>query len=145
MKKSQMTKVLIEADPALLAQLATEVEEVCRVELIREPERSLVMTKARDSVSLQPFYIGEVLITECTVSVDGINGFGALLGEQPERAYQLALVDGAMNAKHPVTAHWAPVFEQAAAQVEHKHRVDHTRMLKTKVNFDTLEENYGNR
>ncbi|MBP1992164.1 phosphonate C-P lyase system protein PhnG [Paenibacillus eucommiae] len=147
MKKSRLTHILVEGAPDLLEKLALQVEQKYQVTLVREPERSLVMNKARDSVSGNPFYMGEILITECTVSVESVEsvelvgsvyGFGAIMGEEPERAYQLAVVDCAYNAKLPETLEWETLLIAEELQIDDKKRLEHSRLMMSKVNFDTM-------
>ncbi|RCW51723.1 phosphonate C-P lyase system protein PhnG [Paenibacillus prosopidis] len=140
MKKSQITRALIEGDGILLRRLCEQIEESYEVSILKAPEKSLVMTKANDSVSQQPFYMGEVLVTECTISINSVYGFGVLMGEEAERAYQLAVVDGAFQAKLPETEAWYTELLMEEQKVDEKHRREYSRAMKSKVNFDTMEE-----
>ncbi|MDF2717426.1 MAG: phnG [Paenibacillus sp.] len=144
-KKSRMTRILIEGDRALLSRLCEEAEAGGEVEVVRQPEKSLVMTKARDSVSEQPFYLGEVLVTECTVSIRGAYGFGVLIGEDAERAYRLAVVDAAYHAGLPMTADWEALLVAEERNIRMRHRQEESGVLRTQVHFDTTEEYYGKR
>jgi alpha-D-ribose 1-methylphosphonate 5-triphosphate synthase subunit PhnG len=140
MKRSQITRALIEGDGTLLDRLCEQIEQSYTITVIKPPEKSLVMTKANDSVSQQPFYLGEVLVTECTISIDGIYGFGVLMGEEAERAYQLAVVDGAFQAKLPETEGWYAELLLKEQSITAAHRLEYSQAMKTKVNFDTMEE-----
>ena len=70
------------------------------------------MLKARDSISMQPFYLGEGLVTECSVSIQGKFGFGAIMGEDPERSYQIAVVDAGFYDRLPLVDSWIPELER---------------------------------
>ncbi|MDF2958770.1 MAG: phnG [Paenibacillus sp.] len=140
MKLSRITRILIEGDRRLLERLSGQVEQAYSVQIVKQPERSLVMSKARDSVSGQPFYMGEILVTECTVAIRDTYGFGVLMGEDADRAYQLAVVDAALHAKLPVTDHWAALLLEEEQNVLSRHQMEHAQAMKTKVNFDTMEE-----
>ncbi|WP_165971924.1 phosphonate C-P lyase system protein PhnG [Paenibacillus piri] len=137
---SQITRVLIEGDPGLLARLCGQVERSYEVRTVRQPEKSLVMSKARDSVSRQPFFMGEILVTECTVEIGEVYGFGVLMGEDAERAYQLAVVDAALHAKLPITESWTALLFEEEQNIAQRHRKEHNQAMKSKVNFDTMEE-----
>ncbi len=143
MKRSQLTKILIEGDAQLLKELSSQIEQAFEVKIVKVPERSLVMTKARDSVSHQPFYFGEVLVTECTVSVNDTYGFGVLMGEEAERAYQLAVVDCAINAKLTILTEWNKALMEEEEKIRNRHLQEMALVMKTKVNFDTKEEYNG--
>lgn len=140
MKKSQISRILIDGNPQLVESLSHEIEQKYLVTMIKPPEKSLVMTKARDSVSQQPFYIGEVLVTECTVSLNDVYGFGVLMGEDAQKSYQLAVVDAAFMANLPETKAWSERLLEEEEQIVVKHRLAYSQAMKTKVNFDTMEE-----
>lgn len=140
MKKSRLSKILIEGNPQLLEKLAAQVQETHTVNVKRSPSTGLVMMKTRDSVSRQPFYMGEVLITECTVEIDGIFGMGVLMGEEPDRAYSIALVDAAFNAKLPITLFWLPELEEEERKIKSYQQKEMSKLAASKVNFDTMED-----
>lgn len=145
MKKSQITRVLIEGDRELLRKLCGEIEARYPVSVVTAPEKSLVMSKARDSVSQQPFFIGEIMVTECIVDIQGTHGFGILIGEHAEKAYELAVVDAAMNAALPETKDWISAFRAEEERLTTRLRQERELAMKTKVHFDTMEEAYGKR
>ncbi len=140
MKMAEISKVLVEGDQALLKQFAEEVEANHQITIIKHPGRSLVMAKTRDSVSRAPFYIGEVLVSECTVSIDQVYGLGVVMGDEPEKSYHLAVVDAALLAKLPVTEQWMERLVGAKAALDEKRRWQHAQAAKTNVDFATVEE-----
>lgn len=139
MKLPQRTKILVEGDHKLLPGFAGQIRKNYVVHTERGAKKSLAMTKARDSVSFQPFYIGEVLMTECTVSIHDIFGFGAIMGEDYDRAYELAIVDAAFRAGLPETKDWIPLLEKEEKRIEIKHQEELALVLRTKVDFGDLE------
>lgn len=140
MKKSRLTKILIDGNPELLKNISSQVEEIVSVQMERSPKTSLVMLKARDSVSMQPFYMGEVLVTECTVAILGQFGMGVIMGEEPERSYQIAVVDAAFNADLPITESWIPLLEQEEKNIQRRHLMESKMVSQSQVNFDTMED-----
>ncbi len=145
MKRAQWTRILIEGDSRLLESLALEIEAIYDIEVLSAPEKSLVMAKVRDSVSMQPFYAGEVLVTECAVTVAGTQGFGMLMGEFPQKAYELAVVDGALRAGLPQTEDWFARMAAEEAKLAERKTAEQAMALRSKVQFDTMEETYGKR
>jgi alpha-D-ribose 1-methylphosphonate 5-triphosphate synthase subunit PhnG len=118
MKKSQISRILIDGDPKLLQQLSEEIEHNYTITVIKPPEKSLVMTKA----------------------IGGIYGFGILMGEDAERSYQLAVVDGAFQGKLPETEAWKELLLVEEHNILVEHQFVYAQAMKTKVNFDTMEE-----
>jgi alpha-D-ribose 1-methylphosphonate 5-triphosphate synthase subunit PhnG len=100
----------------------------------------LVMIKARDSVSLQPFYLGENLVTECSVSIQGHFGMGVIMGDEPERAYQIAVVDAAYNANLQVTESWLKELEEQEKEIYTRHLHERALVNTSQVHFDTMED-----
>lgn len=140
MKKSQLTKILIEGNPELLAKMAEQIEVCYDVFIESGPEKSLVMVKNQNSVTKQRFYSGEVLVTECKVSLNGNYGLGVIMGEKSEQAYQLAVVDAACNAQLPETNEWLPLLEKEAEAIKERHLKEANLVAGSKVNFDTMED-----
>jgi len=143
MKKARLTKILVEGDPELLKNMSSEIEEFCQVQIEDPPETGLVMVKARDSISMKPFYIGENLVTECTVSVNGTMGMGVLMGEEPVRAYQIAVIDAAFNADIAQIERWKLELEQEEERIAQRVMKEQERVSRSRVQFDTMEDYNG--
>ncbi|MGM7719240.1 phosphonate C-P lyase system protein PhnG [Metabacillus sp. Hm71] len=140
MKKSRLMKILVEGRPEFLAKWTDAIEKASIVSVDRAPSTGLVMLKTRDSVSNQPFYMGEVLVTECSVSLDQHSGIGIVMGDDPVRSYQIAVIDAAMNAKLPITNQLLIELEFEEAYIQQKVKEEAARIAKTKVQFDTMED-----
>ncbi|MDD9150024.1 phosphonate C-P lyase system protein PhnG [Sporolactobacillus sp. CQH2019] len=145
MNKRRLSKILVNCDMALLKKLSGQAEALEKIRIERAPQTSLVMMKTRDSVSMQPFYMGEVLVTECAVSVRNTFGIGVVIGEQPERAYRIAVIDAALNAGLPAVKDWSPVLEAAEKRMTGQRKLEHARASASKVNFDTMGEFHDQR
>lgn len=140
MKKSRLSKILVEGSCELISQLAKEVEETNSIHIERSPTTGLVMMKTRDTVSKQPFYMGEVLVTECVVEVDGMYGIGVIMGEEPTRALQMAIIDAAFNAKLSTIHTWMPLLEEEEQKIMSRHEKELAMVSSSRVNFDTMED-----
>ncbi|AET61062.1 hypothetical protein HPL003_21670 [Paenibacillus terrae HPL-003] len=141
MRTSQRTRILVEGDRDLLIQFATQVEERYPIRIEKPPMKSLAMSKARDLVTRHPFYLGEVLLTECTVSIENRYGFGTMIGEDLDKAYALAVVDAAYRARLPITSAWSDALLEEERRIERRHQEQLAASLRTKVDFATKEEN----
>lgn len=140
MNKRRLSKILVSCDLTLIKKIAEHIEASESVQMQKSPQTALVMMKAKDSVSTHPFYMGEVLVTECTVSVKKHFGIGVVAGEQPERAYLIAVVDAACNAGIPVLERWAEQLEKEELRVTEQQELEAARVSSSKVNFDTMGE-----
>lgn len=140
MKRSQYTRILVEGERSLLERLAFEVERSAEIRTVRSPETGLVMHKARDAVSGQPFYVGELLVTACTVQIGAATGYGMCLGEDLDKAYRLAVVDAAFHAGHPATAKWVPLLLEEERSIRGRHAKEMEQVRRTRVQFENAEE-----
>jgi alpha-D-ribose 1-methylphosphonate 5-triphosphate synthase subunit PhnG len=87
------------ADPEQLAALAERVlEEARTTELVAGPRTGTMLVELTESVRGEPFHLGEVVVTEATVLVDGCRGDGLVLGLDAERATAAAVCDAAAEA-----------------------------------------------
>lgn len=139
MKRKRRTEILIEDSGGILEQMAGQICENYRVMVIEEPNNGLVMVKIRETAKKSQFYIGEVLVTECKVRINGFPGIGIIKGHEPEKAYHLAVVDAAFNAQLEETKQWENVLGQRE-KVIGKNKQDTARqVLRTKVDFHTMD------
>ena len=94
-------KVLVDCDLQALVSFVESIENQLNIKVVREPGICLTMVRAEDSVEKQEFYLGEALTTECEVSIDGQMGYGICLGDEPKRAYCIAVIDALLRSnKH---------------------------------------------
>jgi alpha-D-ribose 1-methylphosphonate 5-triphosphate synthase subunit PhnG len=123
-----------------LSDLVQRIAEESRVELIKPPQTALLMMAAREPVQETPFYLGEVLISCCSVKVDGVAGFGAVLGEDLEQAYGLAVADAARAGQHRLAEAVAALLLREEEEERRRVRREEALVARTKVRFETMEE-----
>ena len=140
MKRRQRTEVLIKANISVAKKLADEIELNHKITTIEEPNSGLIMVKMRETAQKHLFYLGELLVTEAKVQVNQSIGLGIVQGNNDELAYYLAVIDAAYNADLPQTASWAAVLEDAQQSVLQAETEEALRILKTKVDFETVDE-----
>jgi len=121
---------------ALLDRLWSQAE--FRVE--RAPRAGLVMYTVRDPFDT-PFHLGEVLVSEAEVALDGQIGYGAVCGDEPERALLLAAVEAAEGSGHAAVLGGIGEFIN---RLEKRHVEEKTRSSKiaasTKVRFEAMKK-----
>ncbi|WP_409342841.1 phosphonate C-P lyase system protein PhnG [Paenibacillus sp. MBLB4367] len=139
MKRKQRTEILINGSGAVAAALAQEIKERHEVTTVEEPNHGLVMVKVRETAQKSLFYLGEVLVTECKVRIGGRIGVGILKGDEPERAYDLAVIDAAYEAGLKETAAWTEALLSEAGRIAEERKAFAAGVLRTKVNFETMD------
>ena len=122
-----------------LKTLVEHLEQGREVQLVKPPAPCLTMIRAADSIEGQEFYLGEALATECEVAVDGHAGYGICLGEEPERAYCLAVIDALYAAGGPPEAVAAFVADQVTT-LRREEQVEFNQIMHTQVDFKLFDE-----
>lgn len=117
-----------------------KLESHYTIQTIMEPQNNLVMVRAQDTIEEQQFYLGEALATECEVTVNNTLGIGLCLGEEPERAYGMAIVDAILD-----DATVLPPFVLDFINVQYDRSVvrdkkEFSQTLGTKVDFNLFNE-----
>jgi alpha-D-ribose 1-methylphosphonate 5-triphosphate synthase subunit PhnG len=75
--------------------------ELGDVTVLAGPEVGMVMMQVREPVVEERFYLGEVLVTSCTVEVAGATGWCVRAGDDRVATLAAALLDGAAAARLP--------------------------------------------
>lgn len=139
MRRRRRTEILVQANPNLAASLANEIKQTYTYKEIVAPRHGLTMVKMRESAQKSLFYIGEVLVTEAKVEIQGEIGIGIIQGMHDEVAMQLAIIDAAYNAQLPETLSWTDTLEAAEAEINRKRIRQQAELMETKVNFETMD------
>jgi len=135
--KKRLTKILANADKNAVASLSAHVQEQHHPTILKEPGKTLAMTKMRDPVKQSLFYIGEVIVSEAMVELDGAKGAAVCMGDDTERALHMAMIDAAVNRG---------VFDDMdtllALEKEQEERVqrENALHLKTMVSFTSMDQ-----
>ncbi|MFZ4453055.1 phosphonate C-P lyase system protein PhnG [Salibacterium aidingense] len=139
MKKSRLSRILVHASLDFIEDFSNQIEENYQISLETKPQKSLVLMKTKDSVSGLNFYNGEILVTECKVTIHHFHGFGIVMGEQPDRSFYMAVIDAAFNAELPEISFWKDRLIQEEARIE-KEKLSETKHAEaSRVQFDTME------
>ena len=132
--------VLCECELPTLEAFVRELEPQCRIQVIRHPAIASMMVRAEDSVEGQAFYLGEALVTECELNVDGQAGFGLCLGDEPVRSYCIAFVDAILLLADDRADRVRAFLEEQEMQIKAKLLTEQAHIQRTKVDFKLMEE-----
>ena len=97
MEKRRLSKILAKADAAQVRQMAEKIRKQYEVTVIKAPEKSLTMIKMRDPVKETLFFLGEVIVCEAIVCLDGIKGMAVIMGDDFEKVLDMAIIDASCN------------------------------------------------
>ena len=136
----QADYILCECALEPLEAFVLGMEQHCTVQVIRQPAIAMTMIRAEDSVEGQPFYLGEALITECEVNVDGQPGFGICLGDEPVRSYCIAFIDALLQLSDTRLAQVNAFLKEQEKLVAARQQDEYKHIQRTKVDFKLMEE-----
>ena len=136
----QQDYILCECGLDVLEAFVRELESHHAVQIIRQPAVCMTMVRAEDSVESQPFYLGEVLVTDCEVQVDGQAGYGLCMGDEPVRCYCMAVIDALLLSDGPRASEVRVFLEGQAVLIADRQRLEYNLIQRTKVDFKLMEQ-----
>ncbi|KON70548.1 phosphonate C-P lyase system protein PhnG [Peribacillus butanolivorans] len=139
MRRKERTEILIQGTADIAKDFAKEIEMRYKVNVIQKPESALVLLKARETAKKSLFYLGELLVTECTVQIQDSIGIGIVKGHREELAHCLAIIDAAYQADLVETRLWSHVLENEKKNIQKNLQELNQSILRTKVNFETMD------
>jgi phosphonate C-P lyase system protein PhnG len=131
---------LCECDLEPLKLMVAQLEKSHPIEVRKNPSVCLTMVTAADSLEEQKFFLGEALSTECEVAVDGREGFGLCLGDEPVRAYCIAVFDALLHGDRPAPAEVESFLNEHGKIVARRDQDEYDLVLQTQVDFKLMEE-----
>ncbi len=140
MNRREITAILAGASAKEVGEIAEKIKRNHEIQILKQPQKTLVMVKVRESVKKSLFYLGEVLATECMVTVNGTKGASVLAGDDFEKCICAAVIDGYLN--DPSQDHQEILEEIKTLGLKQiKEREQLNRQLrKSKVNFNVMGE-----
>ncbi|MBR5319666.1 MAG: phosphonate C-P lyase system protein PhnG [Peptococcaceae bacterium] len=136
MKKRRLFKILSKADRGIVLDMADEIKKRTEVVVIKAPEKALAMIKMREPVKESLFYLGEVIVTETTVSVNGVNGTAVAMGDDYDKTLAMAIIDAAYNGN--LFADETVLLELEKEQIAREEK-ENAMFMKTMVNFKSMD------
>lgn len=138
MNRKRRTEILIRGTRKLSERLSEEIKNKYEIKNVEDSENGLVMIKMRETAKKQLFYLGEVLVTEAKVSINGNLGLGIVSGDEEKFAYDLAIIDAAYNAQLQETKMWDDLLIAEEQMINELERKESAKIMETKVDFTTM-------
>jgi len=139
-KRKKRTEILIKGRNEIAHALAGQIKVLYEIKVLEEPNFGLVMVKMRETAQKCLFYLGEVLVTECKVQINGFVGIGIATGNDKELAYNLSIIDAAYNAGLKETESWDAMLMQEEEAILRRAAASGNKIMKTRVNFETMNQ-----
>jgi alpha-D-ribose 1-methylphosphonate 5-triphosphate synthase subunit PhnG len=109
------------------------------VQMVKKPSLSLTMIRAEDSVEFQEFYLGEALSTDCEVAISNTTGYGICLGDEPQRAYCMAVIDSLLQFD-PENIDVKNFLNDQSRKIEMERNIENSHISRTRVDFKMMEQ-----
>ncbi len=97
MEKRRISRILARASKEQVRSLADAVKATHSPVIVKAPEKSLAMVRMREPVRESLFHLGEVIVCEAIVDLDGAKGVAVLMGDDFEKVLDMAVIDAACN------------------------------------------------
>jgi alpha-D-ribose 1-methylphosphonate 5-triphosphate synthase subunit PhnG len=137
--RSRRTRILVEGSEELRARLSDDVIEHHEVHEVEGPTETLVMLTVRETARGHLFHPGELLVTEARARIGQTIGLGIAAGSCARKAWQLAVIDAACNARLPRTERWDVLLLQEEGRLQRERERNEGRILQTRVAFETMD------
>jgi len=135
-EKKRLFRIMAKADPVIIAQMSANIQREHDVVIVKEPGKTLTMIKLREPVASSLFYLGEVIVCEAVVELDGTRGMAVTMGDQLEKVLHMAIIDAACN-KGVFTA-MDVLLHLEKEQIDLNMR-ENAMHLTTMVNFSSMD------
>ena len=136
MDKKRLFKIMSKSEGSILSELADCIKRKHNIVIIKDPGKTLAMIKMREPVKESLFYIGEVIVCEAVVELDGTKGMAVTMGDDFEKILNMAIIDAACNKGVFEWENSLLTLEKAQIEKEQKENAMH---LKTMVNFTSMD------
>jgi alpha-D-ribose 1-methylphosphonate 5-triphosphate synthase subunit PhnG len=137
------TEILSKVASGELLPWELEIIKMGHIEIVNPPTMGLVMMRSQESVEGVVFNVGELLISESTLSVDGVIGCGVIMGNDVDNARRLALIDAVTHNSDPKWSAWKERFEAWITEQREQQIVQQEERFKliarTKVDFELMD------
>ncbi len=131
--------VLAEADSQDLQSFWERYEDKPEYAVVSGPEIGLLMVQARVGSDGERFYVGEVTVTRCSVSVrEGRLGTAMVLGRRPRHAEIAAVLDAELQDPRKRDHLMATFVDPLSRRTQESERREAGRVAATRVEFMTM-------
>jgi alpha-D-ribose 1-methylphosphonate 5-triphosphate synthase subunit PhnG len=111
--------------------------EIPSFEYLREPQKGLIMVRAKAGGGQLVFNLGEALVTRCSVTICGYQGHAYILGDEPEKCLAAALAD-ALAQDRRYQSQIEKIVLALEENINQEKAMEIEKTQKTRVEFFTL-------
>lgn len=133
-------ELLATATPEELTELAERLMDAGLegLTVVKPPKTGLVVMQVREPVAEERFLLGEVLVTECTVDLDGALGWSMREGDDRVAALAGAVLDAVASGAHPAASEVEALCQRVVTRRDAARIAEWTEIAPTVVEFEDL-------
>lgn len=139
MEKKRLSRILGKCEREALEKLAKPLMEKHSVKILREPAKTTVMIRMKETVAKADFYLGELLACEAMVELEGQKGFALMAGDDLDRVLYAAVLDAAIKRNDSCQQEIYCVLEEQEKKILAQEQLEIKMHQATKVKFETLD------
>ena len=147
MNTAEITKILSQCYLEDMEHWHKQIKESAQVEIVKGPQMGLIMMRAKDNIQQHIFNLGEVLVSECVVSVDGQLGYGVVMGNRMLRAEVMAVIDAVYYSRQ---IKWENLLIEISSWLEEQRQAQKREQrrkfnitCRSKVDFEIMDQPLG--
>jgi alpha-D-ribose 1-methylphosphonate 5-triphosphate synthase subunit PhnG len=122
---------------AEITEMSSLVVDRSDVVVLDGPTVGMIMARAIEGAYGEMFNVGEVLVTECRVQVEGRDGWVMLQGSRPSAALGAATIDAALEAGRADRAAVDTLLGRLIASHDAEIAARQADLAATRVQFET--------
>lgn len=126
------------SDTENLVTIADEILGTIEVEVVRGPTVGLLMVRVEEPSARLPFNFAEVTVSEAEILAGGKRGYAMVMGREPEKALAGAIIDGAIEAGHPVATTVERSLQDALDRESARQAREWAQVAGTMVKFEEM-------
>ena len=130
------SEIVAEAGPDAVREIAELIVQRLTVKVLKAPSPGMVMVRHTEPLENVYFLLGETFVTECEVEVDGLLGYGCVLGSSEERALCCALVDAVIGGGHSFAVELVPLLEAEQGRIQTRWEAESIAVASTRVSCE---------
>ena len=140
MGRRRRTRILVLGSADLRKAWADSLRAEHHCEVVEPARAGLVMVRVRESARRSLFLLGEVLVTEAKVRVDGISGLGLIRGWDEGAAEDLALIDAACRGSLSGSQAWLEALLDEERSLQERLAAERAELDESLVDFQTMDQ-----
>ncbi|MBU4057325.1 phosphonate C-P lyase system protein PhnG [Patescibacteria group bacterium] len=139
MTRAEYFEIIAQSSEKVLVPLAEKILQISSMIIKKKPEKGMLMLQTRDGAADTLFNLGEILVTECMVELDGVEGYMMMPGNVPEKAIAGAVIEAALAGGHNLSEEIKATLAQEKKRVNKEKAKEVFDVEKTAVRFEIMD------